>query len=813
MIKSFLTIALRNILRDKYFALINVFGLAIGLASCLLIFSYVRNQLSYDSFHHATERTYRVNQTAIWDPKGGVMSSTSLPLAQTLANEFPEVEDATRINTPYAQVVRYDDGKEVKSFYEEGILAADSNFFSFFNFRLREGDPATALKGINKVVISSEAAKKFFGDQSAIGKILVVSDERIPVEVTGVTEKQPENSHFHFDYLLSMYTNPAIKEFEWSWIWTQVVTYVKLRPGTDENSVEEKFKELAASHVAPTFARFGINYDDFIRDKDGWNFYLQPIEKIHLYSQHIGNRIGPVGDIKYIYIFLAVGLFVMLLAIINFVNLATARAANRAKEVGVKKVLGAQRRSLILQFQLESILLVLCASILGLAIMEVLRIAINVWLQVQLPFISEWRNDLYWFIPLLAVGVGVIAGAYPSFYLSRFRPATVLKGKVAGGFKRSGLRNALTVVQFVISIGFIASTVIIYQQLNYFNNEDLGFDRENVLVINYAEKLGNHIESFRNEVANLDGVVETSIAMDVPGRGPWEDVFSREGDDAKYPISIMKIDEHFMSTLGIQIVAGKGYEKDVFSDTLKVLLNETSVRLLGWTPEEAIGQKMVYLGDDVGPMEIKGVVRDFHFTSLKTEIAPAIFYHVASPMHGDGRVIAVKLSSPRIGALLSDVKAKWMERINDAPFEYSFLKEEWTQKYKVEERLGGLFTLFTSLSILIAMIGMVGLVTYSAEQRKKEIGIRKVLGATVGQMVLLLNGNFTRLIFIAIVFAVPISWYAMYKWLEQFPYKITINGTVYVAAGAVILLITWVTVSYQSVKAALTNPSEVLKEE
>jgi putative ABC transport system permease protein len=813
MIKSFLTIALRNILRDKYFAMINVFGLAIGLASCLLIFSYVRNQLSYDSFHHDTERTYRVNQTAIWDPKGGVMSSTSLPLAQTLTNEFPEVEDATRINTPYAQVVRYDDGTEVKSFYEERILAADSNFFSFFNFKLREGDPSTALKGMNRVVISSEAAKKFFGDQSAIGRTLVISDQRIAVEVTGVTEKQPENSHFHFDYLLSMYTNPDIKEFEWSWIWTQVVTYVKLRPGTDENALEEKFKGIAATHVAPTFARFGIIYDDFIRDKNGWNFYLQPIEKIHLYSTQIGNRIGPVGDIKYVYIFIAVGLFVMLLAIINFVNLATARAANRAKEVGVKKVLGAQRRSLILQFQLESILLVLCASILGLAIMEVLRIAISVWLQVQLPFISEWKNDVYWFIPLLAIGVGVIAGTYPSFYLTRFRPATVLKGKVAAGFKQSGLRNSLTVVQFVISIGFIASTLIIYQQLEYFKNEDLGFDRENVLVINYAEKLGKHIESFRNEVANMDGVVETSIAMDVPGRGPWEDVFSREGDDGKYPISIMKIDEHFMSALGMQIVAGKGYEKDVFSDTLKVLLNETSVRLLGWTPEEAVGKKMIYLGDDVGPMEIKGVVKDFHFTSLKTEIAPAIFYHIASPMHGDVRIIAVKLSSPKIGDLLSDIKAKWMERINDAPFEYSFLNEEWMQKYKEEERVGGLFSLFTSLSIVIAMIGMVGLVTYSAEQRKKEIGIRKVLGATVGQMVLLLNGNFTRLILIAIVLAVPVSWYAMYKWLEQFPYKITISGTVYVAAGTVILLITWLTVSYQSVKAALTNPSEVLKEE
>jgi len=311
----------------------------------------------------------------------------------------------------------------------------------------------------------------------------------------------------------------------------------------------------------------------------------------------------------------------------------------------------------------------------------------------------------------------------------------------------------------------------------------------------------------------MPGVVETSIAMDVPGRGGMEDVFAREGDDAKYPIAMMKIDEYFISALGMQMVAGKGYEKDVLSDVDKVILNETSVRLLGWTPEEAIGKKMIYLGDDIGPTEIKGVVKDFHFRSLKSEIAPAIFYNVKSNMFGKNRIVAVKISSSSVGKLLADIKSKWMDTINDAPFEYSFLKEEWTQKYKEEERLGGLFTLFTTLSIIIAMIGMIGLVTYSSEQRRKEIGIRKVLGATVGQMVLLLNGNFTKLIIISLVLAIPVSWYAMFKWLEQFPYKITINAWVYVAAGTVILLITWITVSYQSIKAALTNPSDVLKEE
>ncbi len=813
MFKSFFTITIRNLLRDRYFALINVFGLAIGLASCLLIFSYVKDQLSYDRDHPDVDRLYRVNQTNIWNPKGGVMSSTGLPLAQTLANDYPEVEDATRINTPFGQIVRYDDGKEIKAFYEESILAADSNFFSFFNFRLREGDPATALKGVNKVVISSETAKKFFGDQSAIGKTLIIGDNRIPVEVTGVTEVQPENSHFHFDYLLSMYTNTYIKEFEWSWIWTQVVTYIKLKPGHDPKPLEEKFKALASRHVAPTFARFGINYDDFIKEKHGWNFYLQPVREIHLYSQEIGNRLGSIGDINYVYIFTAVGLFVMLLAIINFINLTTARAANRAKEVGVKKVLGARRQSMVLQFQFESVMLAFCAMILGLGLLELLRIGISVTLGVQIPFLSIWQNDIFWLLPLMTLVVGILAGAYPSFYLTALQPASVLKGKVFKGFKRSGLRNSLTVVQFVISIGFIASTIIVYQQLEFFKNSDPGFDRENVLVINHAEKLGNHIESFRNQVANVQGVKVASVAMSVPGRGAYENVFTREGSDEKLPVGMLQMDEHFTDALGMSFVAGEDFEKDVASDLGKVLINETAAQLFGWTPEEAIGRKIIEMDDEMESKEVKGVIRDFYVQSLKTDIAPVIFYHTNFPTWNNNRILVVKVSTAKGNELLEELKSKWSSLVHDAPFEYSFLEEEWINKYKEEERLGGLFTLFTCLSILIAMIGMIGLVTYSAEQRKKEIGVRKVLGATVGQMVLLLNGNFTKLIIISLVLAIPVSWYAMFKWLEQFPYKITINAWVYIAAGIVILLITWITVSYQSIRAALTNPSDVLKEE
>src|SRR5690606_897041 len=373
--------------------------------------------------------------------------------------------------------------------------------------------------------------------------------------------------HFHFDYLLSMYTNPAIREFEWSWIWTQVVTYVRLKPGTDAAALEKKFASLAERHVAPTFARFGIAYEDFIQGK-GWNFYLQPLRDVHLYSSRIGNRLGTTGDIRYVYIFSAVGAFVMLLAIINFVNLATARAGSRGKEIGVKKVLGARRGAMVAQFQLESIVLTFFAGILSLAIVEVLRLAVARGLGLEIPFLSVWGTDALWFFPLLISGVGMLAGAYPAFYLTNLEPVRVLKGKTAGQ-ERSRLRSALVVAQFAIAIGFIVATIIVYQQLDYVKRVDLGFNQENVLVINHADKLGERIHILRDKASAMNGVLSASIAMDVPGRTPLEDIFMREGSDEKYPVALMQMDEYYLQTLDMEVVAGLGFAENDESDKNK----------------------------------------------------------------------------------------------------------------------------------------------------------------------------------------------------------------------------------------------------
>ncbi len=809
MLRNYFTSAIRNILRERYFAVINVIGLALGLAVCLLITSFIRYETSYDKTHPDLDQLYRVDQTLIWAPEGGIMSSSGPQLAHALREEFPEVEKVLRINTPGSYLVRYqkNDG-QVLVFNEDNVLGADSTFFDFFDFPLNEGDPATALVGINKVVISAEVATKLFGNEPALGRILLLGDEKIPVEITGVAEKQPDNLHLHFDYLISIYTNPGIKRFDRSWIWTQVVTYVKLKPGASAPAFEEKIQSNVESRVKPSFATdLGMDFDEFMKGKGDWKFQLIPVGRIHLYGGD--NRIGTVRDIRYLYIFGIVALFVLIIAVINYVNLATARSQSRAKEVGVKKVLGALRHNLFIQFQLESVLLAIVATILGLGILELLRILIATFFDLQLNF-SIWNDPLLiWLIPVLPFFIGGIAGLYPALYLTSFQPARVLKGR-ASGIKGAAMRNGLVGLQYVISIVFMVVTVVVYNQLEFFRNADVGFNRESVLVIGNAEKLGDQLISFREALKNYSGVETASIAMSVPGRGSFEDIFGDEGGAMKISISQVKIDEHYFDALGLKLVAGRMFEKEREYDKYKVVITESTGRAFGWSPEDAIGKNIT---DYTGKLEVIGVVKDYHYTSLHRAIAPAMFTHIDSPLWGDFRVVVLKVKGGQTSSVIKAIEKEWKVMADHTPLEYSFLDEEWEKQYQEEVRMGGLFSLFTTLSILIASIGLVGLVTYAGEKRKKEIGVRKVVGASSSQVVMLLNKNFTRLIVIAFVIAVPIAWYTIQQWLSQFAYQVEVGLWPFVVAGIAVLFITWITVSYQSFKASRVNPVDVLKSE
>jgi len=814
MFKNHLKTAVRSLLRERYYALIKIAGLALGLGTTLVIFLYVAHELSYDEFHPDVDRSYCVLQTNIWDPKGGMFNSTGPAVAFGLVDEFPEIEEVMRVNTTGSQIVRYTrpDG-DVVAINEGKVFAADSNFFSFFDFPLKEGDAKTALIGVGKAILSNKAAERLFGGERALGKIILVGDKRTAVEVTGVTEEQPTNVHFTFDYMLSMPTNPAVKEFEWSWIWTQVVTYVKVKTGADVENLNKKLETFADRGALRTFQILKLDYETFSREKGGWKLALQPVRDIHLYSYETGNRLGKTGDIRYVYIFSAIGAFILLIAIINFVNLSTARAAKRAKEVGVKKTLGILRRSLIIQFQVEHILLTFGAMLLGLGVMELLRLIIQPVAGIQMPLTSLSRNYTGIIILIVPIVVGFIAGLYPAFYLTSFKPAAVLKGKLSAGFGNSSFRNVLVVFQFSISIILMVATLVVRDQVEFYRSKDVGFDKENLLIIEHADKLGNQLESFNEEVATFPGVQTTSVSTDF--RGQFEEVFMREGDDTQYSISYYKVEEHFFETTGIKLAAGRFFEETRPSDKDAVVLTETTCRLLGWTPEEAIGKRMHYLGDDVGAQEVIGVAKDVHLHSLRQNIAPFMFFHITSNLYGPERIAVIRYQTTDVPALVNRIERRWQELAESVPLSYSFYDESLQQNYKQEERLSSLFMIFTSLSITIAILGLVGLVSYSAEQRKKEIGVRKVFGASLSGIYVMMNKEYLRLIGIALLFAAPISWWLMQQWLMQIPEdnRIEISPFIFVIAFAAELLLALVCVGYLSLKAAALNPTVALKEE
>lgn len=813
MFINFLKTAIRSILRERHYALIKIAGLALGLGTSLVLMLYVSHQFSYDTMHKDVSRMYRVNQTNIWDPAGGVFGSTSPAVSFALINDFPEIEEVLRINTPGPNIVRYSaPGGKVIAFNESKMLAADSNFFSFFNFKLKEGDPRTALVGKGKVILSAEAAKRLFGDAPALGKMIQISDERITAEVTGVTEAQPLNVHFGFDYLLSMYTNPYVKEFEWSWIWTQVVTYVKLRPAADVEALNSKLITFADRHAPATFKRFNMDYGEFMKEKGAWMLYLQPVKDIYLYSNKIGNRLGPVGDIKYVYVLGIIASFILLIAIVNFVNLSTARATKRAKEVGVKKTLGLMRGSLIAQFQMEHILLTMISMLFGLAVMELLRLLIQPFVGIEIP-LSTWSIGTFIAIIFtLPLVIGFLAGLYPSFYLTSFRPAQVLKGKLVSGIRSSGMRNGLVVFQFTISIALMAATLIVFKQLDFFQSRSVGFEKENLLVINNTDKLGNQLESFREEISHYPGVTSASVSTDI--RKSFEDIFINEGDQRKLSISAFKIDDHFFETTRMTLVSGRPFEKNRPADKDAVIINETTAHLLGWDAEQALGKRISYIGDDLEkPQEIIGVARDFHLQSLHQNITPFMFFNITSNYEENGRIILVRYNTLELPAMVAKIENRWNQLAEATPFETSFYDEEVKMQYQQESRVASLMSVFTALSITIAVIGLVGLVAYSAEQRKKEIGIRKVFGASLGRIYVMINVQYVRLLGISLLIATPVSWWLMQQWLDTFPYRTTINPWIFIGAGITELVLALLCVGYLALRAASLNPATVLKDE
>ena len=809
MLRNYLKIAWRNLLRNKAFSAINIVGLAIGLACCLLISLFVTDELSYDRFHTNADRIYRVVLRGTLNGEQIREANIMPPVAPTLRATFPEVQETTRLHVGEPTRFSYQD----KAFEEKGFIFADSTFFRVFSFPLIKGDEKTALSRPNTVVITSAIAQKYFGDEDPIGKVLAIKKRQTTYTVTGVLADVPQNSHVHFDLLGSMATLSEANQT--NWLQSNFFTYVLLPDDFDYRQLETKLRPVVVMNMLPPFAKaMGVSQAELSRKGTALNLYLQPLTDIHLRSDLKPNtELEPGGDIRYIYLFGSIALFMLLLACINFMNLSTAGAAKRAKEVGIRKVLGSERSKLVGQFLSESALFTFLSLLLALGLVLIGLPLFNA-LSGKALNLSPLKTP-YVLPTLIGFGlvVSLIAGSYPAFYLSSFRPIAILKGlRIGSG--RLGLRSGLVVFQFLVSISLIIATTVVYQQLRYSQNIKLGYDKDQVVVLEGTGALGNNETVFRQQLAQDSRVVNASISGFLPNDRYNTGLIAMQPDrmDAQMTrMTYFGVDNQYIPTLGIKLVAGRNFSVNFRSDSSGVVINETAARQFGWTnPLEhtLTNPALPQNGNMARTFRVIGVVKDFHFRSLHERIAPMVML-----LTGNAGSIIVKAKADDTAGLLASLQAQWAAFKTDEPFRYSFLDESYQATYQAELKAGRILALFAGLTIFIACLGLFGLATFTAEQRTKEIGVRKVLGASVTSIVALLSKDFLKLVLIAIVIASPIAWYAMNRWLQDFAYKITIEWWVFALAGLLAVGIALLTVSFQSIKASLMNPVKSLRSE
>ncbi|MEM9829176.1 MAG: ABC transporter permease [Bacteroidota bacterium] len=811
MIRNYFIVTLRNAKQQKAYSLINVGGLAVGLMAALLILAYIQDTRSYDQFHANADRIYRVNLDYNYNGEIGIDANTPPPVANRLVTDYPEVEATTRVYHEGNTMVRYQEA----AFDEDDILSVDSTFLTVFDFPLLKGDAATALSAPNNIVITPAIAQKYFGEQSPLGKTLLLWEYQVPCQVTGVVAPPPRNSHIQFDILHSMTGHYLVeKRFDWSWIWCQVTTYALLHADANVSALEAKMPTMIEQHGSKVLERFiGSSYQDFVAAGGRWFPTFQPLTEVYLHSVNIGNRLGSLGDIKYLYIFATVAVLMLLVAAINFMNLATARATQRAKEVGIRKTLGSRKAQLQWQFIIESLLYVSLALFLALGMAEVMRVLLKEALLLYLPPLN--LRLLIYALGMVFI-VGLLAGSYPAFYLSAFLPATVLKGTTNTGRSAGRFRQWLVVLQFMISISLIICTLLMQQQLAYVQQVNLGFDKENVLVVSRAERAGSELSTLKQALANRSEVVSIALSSEVPGSGDKTDFYQmKEDDQSSFLLSSLQGDYDWLATMGMQIREGRYFSRDFPSDSSAVVLNETAVRQLQLN--DPIGKVITYpgaCGDCIREFTVIGVVVDFNTTSLHNPINPfALFLYHDKNYYVDEPYLTLRIASDKAASVIALVEDAWTTYGQGTPLQYSFLDQDFAKMFAWEQQLGRLFTLFTGLTILVACLGLLGLVAYTVEKRTKEIGIRKVLGASVVGIVTMLSQSFVKLVLIALLIAIPVGYYAMREWLQNFTYRTDISSWVFLLAGATALIITLLTISYQSVKAALANPVDSLRNE
>lgn len=832
MLRTMFTIAWRNAIRHKQFAILNILGLSIGITATVIIALYVLNQYSYDNFHSKGDRIYRVNQPMIWGDWNESFASTGPNLAVALRSDVPEFEEVTRIHTPGEVAVSYrPDGGTPVSFTEQNAFVAEQNFFDIFDFKATEGNPKEALALPGNMVITQEVATKYFGSKDAIGQTLLVNQgtESRAFKIAAVLENIPINSHIQFDMLFSMSSFDHIQQRQHQWIWTTFVTYGLVAEGVDISQLEAKIQSIPPKWAEQEIQNvFGQTYEEYIGDKE-WTLKLQPLKEAYIHTPTSGNRIGPSGNILYIKIFTAVGLLILLLCSINFMNLSTAKSANRAKEVGIRKVLGSQKRSLVQQFIFESILYVGASTVIALVVTEISLDGFNLIADTELSLYQYATNTTA--ISLIAAFIillGLAAGSYPAFYLSSFSPIKVLKGKLSTGFKGSILRNTLVIVQFTISVALIIATFFVQKQLNYVSNANLGFDSQNILQVHNMEMLSHEQQQTLQAMLVNNPAFEEAGVSDMTPPEVWnEDKYKAYGPETEaVTLNRIRVNEEYIDLLNLNFVEGRNFDKSRGTDQHKVILNAEAVKTLGWeypiNPDNSpIGQHITFPNSNQALFEVIGVVENFNYNSVRFEIGPLLIIHEENDfMWESGKdFLSVRLNPQVVNdkesleRSLKSLEASVKEIDAAIPFEYSFMDQMFEANFRTEQRMGQILNIFTFMALTIACLGLFGLSAFASEQRKKELGIRKVLGASVRQLITSFTREFSLLIVVSILIASPLAYFFIKNWLTNFAYKTPIEAWVFVLVGVVSIAIAWLTIGVHSLNAARQNPSEVLRDE
>ncbi|MEI9807066.1 MAG: ABC transporter permease [Bacteroidota bacterium] len=806
MFKNYFKTAVRSLIKNKVFSFINVFGLAIGLACCLLIAVYVYDEVNYDKYPAKAGQIYRVG---LYSTDNGAIETYPHPdvaVGEGMKNAFPEIEEYTRILPRGEQYMSYND----KQFKEQHFVFADSNFLRVFSIPFLEGDAKTALSEPGTIVIAKSIAVKYFGNENPVGKSLVLGKSNL--KVSGVIDKIPDNSHFHFDAFISMSTLHLTAR---TWSNIGFYTYVVLNKDADPKKLEAKFPQLVAKYVVPEVVHdMGVSLAEAQKSVNTFRFFLQPLTDIHLHSD-TKYELEVNGDINYVYIFGVLAIFILLLACVNFTNLSTASSAKRAREVGIRKVMGSVKKQLITQFLTESVLLTLCASVCALLLVFVILPYFNQLSGKHTSFSFFLSYQSLAAVIGLCLLVGILAGIYPAFFLSSFNTIAVLKGvTTARSSRKSILRSSLVVFQFFVSIALIIATIVVYQQLRYMQDKKLGYNKEQVIFLQDTYLLGNRDARsvFKEQLLKDSRIVQASTGTDVPGNANLDGTQAYPKDkeanenEAEIHINIYHVDYDYVATLGMQVIKGRNFSRDFPTDSFAVVINEAAVRGMGWKSDNAVGKTIATSGQH--EYKVIGIVSDFHYASVKQKIAP-LMMRLGNTQSG----LIAKVKTADVKELLGDIKKQWDAFNPGAPFSYYFLDDKFASLYASEQRTGQIFTAFAIIAIVIASLGLFGLVAFITEQRSREIGIRKVLGASVRGVLLLVSKEFLLLVAISFIISVPVTWWAMHQWLQDFAYRIHISWWVFAIAGLLALLIALVTISFQSIKAAVANPVKSLKTE